>query len=429
MACWTLRERTINKLESASRHVFSKSNSSYGSDGVTIATFRQNWKNNKADLKAQLQEDCYRFSPIRPVAISKNRSKARSLANARPLSIPTVGDRIVQRAMLEAVWTSIRDRVCTRASYGGVRGYKVSRGQVGGGGEPRKNVRQAIKRITELQDENKRHVFETDIKSFFQCVDRTRLLEGLFKYLKDDTLNSLFDSAVNSAIDDSISLGAYAVFWDSMSGIPQGGVLSPLLANFYLYDFDQELMRRGFDMVRYVDDLVVLGKDQSTVLAAYEIAGEELEKLGLGIHPLDVRDAKDRIKTRIRRPSQTFDFLGTEISARTVLPSRAKWQELMERVDFITQPGGREEPTLIEVISKTNQVLKGWLAAFDFCNMDAANLEQRVDQKVRGKLAVLLERYELRRNRTPLSTEAAKRLGYRAAAEQLRPNPIRKKAK
>jgi retron-type reverse transcriptase len=142
----SLRERTVANLQKAAEYVFAHSRStSHGVDRLTVEDVRLSWAEHKRNLRQAIADNSYVFSPCRPVVIPKNRSAPISLSNSRPISVPTVRDRIVQRAMLEAVWTKIRDRVCTQASFGGLRAYRVG-GRKGVPHESGKNVRHAIQR-------------------------------------------------------------------------------------------------------------------------------------------------------------------------------------------------------------------------------------------------------------------------------------------
>lgn len=417
MALRSLLQQTIHHLEKSAREVFGRASlKSRGSDSVTIEQFRAEWPKHKKRIKLELNERHYSFSPLRGVAIPKDKSKPRSLTNARPISILTAGDRVVQRAMLHALWPHIRDRVHTEWSFGGIRAYRVRNTTSTRISQGPKSVRQAIAKIVELQDSGLRHVFETDIRDFYREIDRERLYESLTSTLPDDSLNWLLQLAISTELDGNANLGQYATLWHDGTGIPQGSVLSPVLANYYLYDFDKAMSSAGFSIVRYVDDLVVMCASASEADSAYERTRAELQKTGLRIHDLGVPDSKGRFKTNICAPSQHFDFLGVRIHGRTIQPTPEKWNLLEQCLAEITDYRGAGKSSFVDVVRRTNNTTQGWLASFDFCNVSSSDVESRVDRPVRERLSGWLRLAGIRADKSPLTNSQAKILGVASGA-------------
>jgi RNA-directed DNA polymerase len=423
----TLLDQTIYYLQRSAREVFSRARpTTRGSDSVTLEQFRAEWTNEKRRITDALRSGTYEFAPLRGVVIAKDKTKILSLKNARPISILTVGDRVVQRAMLHALWKSIRDRIYTPWSFGGIRVYHVRRNEKTRIELGPKSVRQAIERITELQDSGLRHVFETDIRDFYRELDRERLYNSLTANLPDSSLNWLLHLAITSELDGNSDLGDYANLWHAGTGIPQGGVLSPVLANYYLYDFDKTLCDHGFHSVRYVDDLVVMCDSEADARAAYTLARSELAKLNLEIHELDLPDHKGRVKSRICSPSEHFDFLGARIHKSSIQPTPEKWDLLKTCLLEITEYGSTSRSNFMDVVRCTNNTTQGWLASFSFCNISTTDIEDRVDRLVRERLSGWLQLAGVRSDRNPITKAQGDRLGLaRCASVPIR--PIRKK--
>ena len=165
--------------------------------------------------------------------------------------------------------------------------------------------------------------------------------------------------------------------WDPDSGVPQGGVLSPLLANFYLAPFDRTMVAAGYQLVRYVDDLVVLTKSREEAELAYALCRDTLAGLGLTIHAIDIKDGKGRVKHAIVNPNESFDFLGIRFNKTSLQPCQSKIDDLRNRIKGITD--GRDcTATLLDVVGRLNRLLRGWIAAHSFCNI-ARTLIDEID--------------------------------------------------
>lgn len=417
MAPRPLLEQTVRHLEKSAREVFSRASPvSRGSDSVTVEQFRAEWPKHKKRIARELADQCYLFSPMRSVVIAKDKSKRLSLQNARPISILTVADRVVQRAMLHALWTSIRDRVHTDWSFGGIRTYPVRNTATTRMSHGPKSVRQAIGKIVALQDRNQRHVFETDIRDFYRNIDQDRLFERLASTLPDESLHSLLRQAISTELDGNANLGEFANLWHDGTGIPQGSVLSPVLANYYLYDFDKAMSDAGFSIVRYVDDLVVMCNSATEAHEAYEKVRTELATVGLEIHDLDAKDSRGRIKTRVCAPSDHFDFLGARIYRNTIQPTPSKWDLLEKCLTEITDYRPGSESSLVDIVRRTNNTIQGWLASFAFCNFSSRDIESRIDRPVRERLSGWLRLADIRADKNPLTNAQARVLGVASGA-------------
>jgi retron-type reverse transcriptase len=379
-------------LEKAWRSVRRGSPSSSGIDDITIAEFAHNWPQEKKSIQASLRSQTYNFSPYRGQPIKKKKDASLYDLNAwRPISIPIVRDRIVQRAILNRIWKDIRSHVYIETSFGGIRPYKIMQNRRMSrtplDSNDQRCVKSAVKRILELREQGYVCVFETDIEKFFPSIDRQRLLGFLHNLLRDNSINDLILSALDTSIANAKELGKLAELWDPTLGVPQGGILSPILANLYLYDHDKSLTDLGFKLVRYVDDLIVLTENEERAHQAYKICKQSLKILGLDIHPLNVKE-NNKIKTRILPPNQPFEFLGLTFSKETVRPSSSKLKKIRERIDEITDTRMRSL-TLDKTIQELNWCMKGWVNAYRFCNLsksDLTEIDNYIEQRLRGWL-------------------------------------------
>ena len=206
-----------------------------GIDGMTIDEFPAwvrsgNWK----ALKQQLVTGCYQPSPVRRVEIAKPDG------GTRQLGIPTVTDRVIQQAIAQ-VLTPIFDPDFSEHSFGF---------------RPGRNGQQAVKQVQSIIKEGRRFAVDVDLSKFFDRVNHDLLMTRLGDKVKDKRLLKLIKRYLRAGFIDNQFKG------ESRVGVPQGGPLSPLLANIMLDSLDKELEKRGHKFARYADDFTILVKSQ-----------------------------------------------------------------------------------------------------------------------------------------------------------------------
>lgn len=241
-----------------------------GVDHETVAVWGRNWEARLAALAADVRAGLYRPGQLRERRVPKADGD-----ELRLLRIPTVTDRVLQRAVLQVLHPIMEPRFLS-CSYG----YRPGRG-----------VADAVRAIARLRRQGYVWVLDADIDDFFNQVHHATLREFLDADLPDDSLLGLID-AWNKV--DPLSPAADR-------GIPMGSPLSPLLANVYLHRLDAAVTARGFPLVRYADDFIVLAAWPDGRAAAYKLVEETLVALRLRYEPR---------KTRLASFDEGFDFLG-----------------------------------------------------------------------------------------------------------------------
>jgi group II intron reverse transcriptase/maturase len=241
-----------------------------GVDHETIAVWARNWEARLVALAADVRAGLYRPGELREWLVPKA-----SGHGLRLLRIPTVTDRVLQRAVLQVLHPIVEPRFLA-CSYG----YRPGRG-----------VPDAVRAITHLRRQGYTWVLDADIDDFFNQVDHELLAQFLDEDLPDDSLRPLIMGW--NKVD--------CLTPDCERGIPMGSPLSPLLANVYLHRLDQAVTARGFPLVRYADDFIVLAAWPEGRAAAYDAVGEALAALRLRYEPR---------KTRLADFETGFDFLG-----------------------------------------------------------------------------------------------------------------------
>lgn len=245
-----------NNLWEAYQKVFSNKGAP-GVDGVTVYQLKGHMTKYYEPLKQKLRDGSYQPQPVKRVAIPKPDG------SKRYLGIPSVLDRVVQQAILQVI-DPIIDPYFSDNSYGFRKG---------------RNAHQAIEKAKEYYQEGYRTVVDCDLKSYFDTIHHQRIRAYLEYFISDKIVLKLIWSFLRSGILDK------DIYIETTKGAPQGGPLSPLLANVYLNMFDRELERRGHRFIRYADDFVIYVKSKRAGERVMESITKFLEEdLGLTIN-------------------------------------------------------------------------------------------------------------------------------------------------
>lgn len=266
-----------------------------GVDGETAEQYAQDLEENLQGLLDRMKSGSYRAPPVRRVHIPKGDGKT-----TRPLGIPTFEDKVLQRAVA-MVLEAIYEQDFLPCSYGF---------------RPGKSAHQALQRLWEtLMGTRGGWVLEVDIRKFFDTLDHARLQQIVQRRVRDGVLLRLIGKWLNAG-----SLEEGEVTYPDQ-GTPQGGVISPLLANIYLHEvldewFEQEVkprMKGRAELIRYADDFVICFTQEEDARRVTQVLPKRFEKYGLSLHPektqlLEFR-AKRHGRNDPRRP-RSFDLLG-----------------------------------------------------------------------------------------------------------------------
>jgi RNA-directed DNA polymerase len=323
-----------------------------GVDHVSVEHFHRHRDENLEKLHLRLKTGTYAPQAVRRVYIPKPGS-----VKGRPLGIPTVGDRVVQTA-LRNVLEPIFERNFADTSYG----FRPGRG-----------CKDALRRVHKLLRAGHTFVVDADLASYFDTIPHPMLMKLVKQKIADGRVLELIEAYLSQKVM------ATAKEWTPEAGTPQGGVISPLLANIYLDPLDHLMAKSGVEMVRYADDLVLLCRSSEAAEHALKILQDWTAAAGLTLHPEKTRVVDANV--------DSFEFLGYHFERGQVWPRKKSVDKLK---DSIRSKTARTNGTSMSaIITDVNRSLRGW---FGYFKHGQDNVFTIVDRWTRMRLRSILRK-------------------------------------
>lgn len=309
-----------------------------GIDGMTVEAALPWLRENREELLQRIRDGSYKPSPVRRKEIPKPDG-----SGVRKLGIPTVVDRVIQQATAQQL-QPLFEPLFWDGSYG----YR-----------PGRSAQQAIRRVKAYAEQGYEHAVEIDLSKYFDTLNHELLMNLLRKQIPDKRVTDLIKKYLKSGVMEN------GVRRETEEGSPQGGPLSPLLANIYLNEFDQEMRNRGVIVIRYADDIVVLARSKRAATRLLETCRRYLEnKLRLKLNT-----QKSKVVSVVAL--KHFKFLGFALGKngsgvyirshpQTLAKAKKKLKELTSRSQ------GRNAR---QVMEKVKIYIRGWIGHFYVADM------------------------------------------------------------
>ena len=326
-----------------------------GVDGMKYTELKEHLEKNGEIIKEQLRTRKYKPQPVRRVEIPKPDGGVRNLG------VPTVTDRFVQQAIAQAL-TPIYEEQFHDHSYGF---------------RPNRCAQQAILTALDMMNDGDDWIVDIDLEKFFDTVNHDKLMTIIGRTIRDGDVISIIRKYLVSGImmDDE--------YEDSIVGTPQGGNLSPLLANIMLNELDKEMEKRGLNFVRYADDCIIMvGSEMSANRVMRNISRFIEEKLGLKVNVT---------KSKVDKPQGLkylgfgfyYERIGHQYKAKPHAKSVAKFKKRMK--ELTCRSWGVSNSYKIE---KLNQLIRGWINYFKIGSMKT--LCGELDSNIRYRLRMCI---------------------------------------
>jgi RNA-directed DNA polymerase len=328
-----------------------------GVDHVSVGQYAKELDANLRSLSEALRTGSYRPQHIRRHYIPKPGSQ-----EMRPLGIPTVRDRVVQTA-LRMVLEPIYEKDFATHSYG----FRPGRG-----------CKDALRRVTELLAAGYVHIVDADLKSYFDTIPKDHLKALVGMKVTDGRILGLIASFLEQGVLDGTRE------WTPEQGTPQGAVVSPLLSNIYLDPLDHLMAERGFEMVRYADDFVVMCRSEEDAAAALAVVQQWTASTGLTLHPTKTRLVDER--------EHGFDFLGYHFEAGKRWPRAKSRKKFRDTIRAKTKRTSGHSMT--QIIAEVNRTLRGWFEYFKHSHRPTFRME---DGWIRRRLRSILRKRSRRK--------------------------------
>jgi RNA-directed DNA polymerase len=329
-----------------------KNKGSGGIDGVTIESFDLQYHQNLLEIQRVIKENRYKPDPVLRTYIEKDNGKM------RPLGIPTIRDRVIQQSVRRVI-EPLFEQTFYQHSYGFRKGF---------------SAHQALETVRQAKRAGYNYVLDLDIQSFFDEIPHDKLMAMVREKISDGKILTLISNWLTAGVmeDDQ--------FHETEIGSPQGGVISPLLANIYLNYFDWKMVNKGFQVVRYADDAVILCKSRINAEKAYKVAREILEEdLQLRMHPE---------KTKVVHFDESFRFLGFNFWKDYMVFPKDKIKKQKDKIRRTTKR--QQGRNLKEMIIKLNEVVRGFGNYYRVG--DVKSIFKRLDQWIRMRVRAFMRK-------------------------------------
>ena len=347
-------------------------------DKVSIKMFEKNLEENLFSLMKDLRKRSYKPIPLKRVYIPKDRGKF------RPLGIPAVRCRVAQEVVRRLI-SPIFERQFHDDSYGF---------------RPGRSCHMAVKQVLDYADNGFKFVLDADIKGFFDNISHKLIMNLVAAEIADGNILGFIEKFLSSGVMED------GVLRPTTKGAPQGGAISPLLANIVLNYLDWKLDSKGYKFVPYADDFVVMCKTMTQTEEALGFVKRIIEE--------DLELELSAKKTRITRVYDGFEFLGFHISFRTTRMRPKSEEKFKMKIRKLTRRSHNLDAAAIE---RLNRVIRGTVNSFH--PLFATNLLQfvKLDAWIRKRIRCMKYKRIWHTDNRRMKNKHIRRLGLLSCRE------------
>lgn len=375
----SLTGRITPKLMLDSWKAVKRNRGAAGVDGISIEKYLERVENNLCRLRKRLKtRGEYKSPALKRVHIPKGNT-----GQTRPLGIPTVDARTAQEVIRRLI-EPIFEKQFHNNSYG----FRAGR-----------NCHQAVECVLKHIEEGYTAVVDVDIKGFFDNIPHEVILTMLRAEIADGNILDIIETFLRSGVVED------GVLIPTNKGTPQGGVISPLLANIVLNYLDWKLEAEGLKFARYADDLVVLCKTTDQAKSALTVVVDVLADLGLECSPE---------KTKISTFSKGFQFLGFNVSSRGVGMREKSKEKFEAKIKEITT---RSYNLDAKVMMKLTQVIRGTVNYFYTKFSNVKTYFGKIDKWLRQRLRSMKYKKISRMNNFKIKSKILAKRGFGSCKE------------
>lgn len=342
--------------------------------------FNRQSQRNILSISSLISHGTYKFDKAEGY-LKKKKNKT----SVRPVVLSTVRDRVVQRAVLEVLYRTpeLEKIIRSENSFGGIN-------QVG--------VKDAIFKALKAIKNGAQYFLTSDISNFFTKIPKSKVIEKVKPYL-DDQFIAFLNQSMNVELKNIAGLKDHLhVFPLTDIGVAQGCCLSPVVGNILLHEFDIEMNKDGITCIRYIDDFILLGSEQTAVRKAFKKAKGILEQYGLCAYdPLNNPDKASEGFTK-----RAFTYLGCQINGNIIAPSKDSQLKLITNLKKDIKRSSENLKTkdakkiknhsLVETMSKLDLRIESWSNQYAYCN--DKNFRKLIDKKVNDLLTGYLSSFQ-----------------------------------
>jgi group II intron reverse transcriptase/maturase len=348
----SLTGRITFPLAQAAFKAVKRNRGAAGIDKVSIQMFAANLDANLQSVLADLKDGSFEPMPLRRHYIDKGNGKL------RPLGIPAVRDRVAQE-VLRRLLNPVFEPKFHGCSYGFRKG---------------RNCHMAIEQVLKFHNQGFSFVLDADIAGFFDTLPQPVIMAAVAAHVADGNVLNLIQKFLRAGVMEN------GVFKPTTIGTPQGGVISPLLANIVLNHLDWQLQERGLRFVRYADDFVVLAKSRPQAEEARTWVAHTLGQLGLQLSPE---------KTQITTWGKGYSFLGFVLSRRSRRMRPKSVKKLQDKVRTLTTRHHNVDATVFVAL---NRVIRGTAHYFAKAWSTTRTQLSKLDSWIRMRVRAMMKR-------------------------------------